>query len=490
LRRRWELQWKGSGPTPFCRGADGRAVVRSSIREFLASEFMAACGVPTTRAVATIAAGLGEERAVRPWYEAGEERMGWERCAITTRAAPSFVRVGHFEIWARRMAGALPGSKPEEARERLHELLAHAISREYPDVAARFGMAGGYSVQEAGKAGGEETVAEKAVRVPDEAILAFLEAVMGRLSDMIGGWMNVGYVQSNFNSDNVLVGGRTMDYGPFGYVDAYDPDWVMWIGGGKKFAFAQQPLACTANFATLASSVAILISDDAVLETVKTLPKRLLADLQDTVAAVWRRKLGFTARGTGDAAADAVWAEIGPQLAENVLDMLHVAEGDWTIFWRRLADLAKALDAPPLAAVDFESPGAAEEPRVAAALLAPLEDAWYGPLSGENSAMVVVVLVRWAAAIRRAGGEGSAGSGAAAAARMVAVSPRYVPREHLLVEAYSAVKDGDLAPLQRLQEVLLNPFEDGTAEQQREFDVKTPGKVRKLPGVCYMSCSS
>lgn len=251
----YELQLKGAGKTPFHRGADGRAVLRSSAREFLASEAMHWLGVPTTRALSLVVSGT--ETVQRPWYSESvvlkvpdmddprlqqfppEQRRGMlrsmrnqkadpnilisEPCAITCRVAPSFVRIGHLDLFARRATSILksnssPGDAPtlEENNKddshrnvnpnaspfdvstlqwrELEAMLWHACYREYRTAAY------------------DPFVEKKDVAGAAEV---FLERSADRISSMIGHWIRVGFTQGNFNADNCLVGGYTMDYGPF-----------------------------------------------------------------------------------------------------------------------------------------------------------------------------------------------------------------------------------------------------------------------------------
>lgn len=245
---RYELQLKGAGQTPFCRGADGRAVLRSSVREFLASEAMHHLGVSTTRALSLVVSE-GGDASTRPWYSDGSksrelpkmtdprlarytddqkreilsqlavqaktdpDMLVEEKCAITTRVATSFVRIGHLDLFARRAeeAAAEAGGKGkgkgkgkgirETQRYReLEDMMWHACYREFYDTAyAPFW--------------------EKKDAIG--AALALMEGALAGIAAMVGGWVRVGFVQGNFNADNCLVAGRTMDYGPFGFLDVY-----------------------------------------------------------------------------------------------------------------------------------------------------------------------------------------------------------------------------------------------------------------------------
>lgn len=254
---RFELQLKGSGATPFCRGGDGRTVLRSSIREFLASEAMHHLRVGTTRALCLIVSegekkkiffGLKNKKkegdiSLRPWYSDKQKAQsrtistddprlaGYseedkkeianqyniraksepdtvveEKCAVTTRVCRSFIRVGHLDLFARRVetikssADGSDGVKETPQYKELEDLLWHACYREfYSDAYAPF------------------------IEVKDAkgAALALMQGSMKKIAKMVAGWVRVGFVQGNFNADNCLLSGRTMDYGPFGFIDVY-----------------------------------------------------------------------------------------------------------------------------------------------------------------------------------------------------------------------------------------------------------------------------
>jgi len=238
---RYELQLKGAGQTPFCRGADGRAVLRSSIREFLASEAMHHLGISTTRALSLIVSEDGDT-SNRPWYsdnnnarelpsmddprlarydekqrreiisqlaaqqKSDPDMMVQEKNAITTRVASSFVRIGHLDLFARRVEMLSMKSKDNKdikqtsQYQELEDMMWHACYREYYNTA----YAPYYEKKDA-----------------KSAALALLDGAMNNIAKMVGGWIRVGFVQGNFNADNCLVGGRTMDYGPFGFLDIY-----------------------------------------------------------------------------------------------------------------------------------------------------------------------------------------------------------------------------------------------------------------------------
>jgi uncharacterized protein YdiU (UPF0061 family) len=220
--KRWEMQLKGGGPTPYCRGADGRAVLRSSVREFLAQELMHALGVPSSRSL-TLSMSRAES-VRRPWYTQNSRSLDPDilvdnPVAITTRVAPSFLRVGQLELFARRVRSqAHPGALNE-----LRLIVAHLIERNYrPEI-------------------------DPALEFSDQ-VVELADLFRGRLTALVANWMRVGYCQGNFNSDNCAAGGFTLDYGPFGFCELFDPRFQPWTGGGEHFSFFNQPLAAEANY--------------------------------------------------------------------------------------------------------------------------------------------------------------------------------------------------------------------------------------------------
>jgi len=478
--RRWEMQLKGGGPTPFCRGADGRAVLRSSIREFLASEAMHNLNVSTTRALSLVVSEGGDV-VRRPWYKpedaitggrdkismddprlarfdeatrrqiirqaASQQRdpdvMVVEACAITTRVAPSFTRIGHLDLFSRRAATAGPGTP--QHRE-LEQMVRHAIFREFPEVLEAHPGPGGEG-GEAGAAGG----------VAPEAAAAFLRASAAAISDMVAGWLRVGFCQGNFNADNCLVGGRTMDYGPFGWMDAYDPLFAKWVGSGEHFAFMNQPGAGVANFAVLAASVAPLLQGG------EAEAQRIVVEAQGVmdaaVADMWRRKLGLAADAPDARAAAAA-------LFDDHLEPLMragAAEVDYTLMWRQLAEVA----ALPQDAADAD-------------LFAPLRAAFYSAPDAAEVANWTAFLRRWRGTI--------GGDGAEAAARVRAESPKYILREWMLVEAYTAAKErGDFTLTHELFDLTAAPYAEGSDAMAAKYYRRAPDAALNAGGTAFMS---
>ena len=220
--RRFEMQLKGAGRTPYCRGADGRAVLRSSVREFLVQEHMHALGIPTSRSLSLFMSQ--SETVDRPWYLEGSnsqdpEVMVPNLVAISTRVAPSFIRVGQLELFGRRARSI---EHPTALKE-LQVLTAHLIEREYKndiDTTQPF----------------------------ESQLVALAAAFQDRLTSLVAHWIRVGYCQGNFNSDNCAAGGYTLDYGAFGFCELFDPAYQPWTGGGRHFSVFKQTVGAEKKF--------------------------------------------------------------------------------------------------------------------------------------------------------------------------------------------------------------------------------------------------
>jgi len=400
---RWELQLKGAGRTPFCRGGDGRAVLRSSIREFLASEAMHHLGVGTTRALCLVVSD--SETARRPKPEADLMGMQMESCAITCRAATSFLRVGHLELFGRRAANPPRGcGSAQDAVRSLEMLVDHALHRE-------FGIPPAEGV----------TAAERS--------WTLIKNTVERVANMTVQWLCVGFCQGNFNSDNCLLSGRTMDYGPFGFVERFDPRFGSWVGSGSHFAFMNQPQAGLMNMRSLTEALAPLLNEDEdqAWDAVKAL---YLQESEQAKTEMWRKKLGLRA-----------WSPEAAAMLSDLLRLMQESEADWTITWRQLA---ACLEVPqgssdedllqPIVSLQSESNGMKSQ-----------SEAW------------VLWLKRW---VTMVDGEGS---GRSVVARNIrTTSPKYVPREWMLKEAYTAAQQDDFSLVKELFDLFKHPY----AEQE------------------------
>ena len=298
--KRWEMQLKGGGPTPYCRGADGRAVLRSSVREFLAQEYMHALGVPTSRSLTLYVSQT--ETVSRPWYSQNSKSFDPDilvdnPVAISTRVAPSFLRVGQLELFARR---ARSNAHPK-ALEELRMIVAHLLEREY---LSEIDQSLHFAAQ----------------------IVELAKILSERLTSLIANWLRVGYCQGNFNSDNCPAGGYTLDYGPFGFCEIFDTEFQPWTGGGEHFAFFNQPLAAEANYQMFWAAVRPLLAEDAdALELLDNVRQGFAETMQQQLQTMWAAKLGL--------------AEFNPQLFNQLIKLMSQSEVDYTIFFRELSNI-------------------------------------------------------------------------------------------------------------------------------------------------------
>jgi uncharacterized protein YdiU (UPF0061 family) len=304
--KRWEMQLKGGGPTPYCRGADGRAVLRSSVREFLAQEYMHALGVPSSRSLTLYVSQ--SDTVVRPWYSPDSyvtepDILVDNPIAISTRVAPSFLRVGQIELFARRVRG----NAHPKAFEELRMIVSHLIEREYKseiDQGLPFA----------------------------EQLVELAKLFRQRLTSLVANWLRVGYCQGNFNSDNCAAGGFTLDYGPFGFCERFRPRFQPWIGGGEHFSFFNQPAAAEANYHMFWSAVRPLLEDNAeALEEFDEVREHFADVMQTQLQTMWTKKLGLSTYNR--------------ELVGKLLQLMNQTQVDYTIFFRELSHIPEDVSA-------------------------------------------------------------------------------------------------------------------------------------------------
>jgi uncharacterized protein YdiU (UPF0061 family) len=425
--RRWEMQLKGGGPTPYCRGADGRAVLRSSVREFLAQEFMHALGVPTTRSLTLFVSRA--ETVRRPWYAPGSQSFDPDilvdnPAAITTRVAPSFLRVGQLELFARRARSqAHPGALNE-----LRMIAAHLIERNYRQEI------------------------DPALEFSDQ-LVALAGLFQTHLTSLVAQWMRVGYCQGNFNSDNCAAGGFTLDYGPFGFCELFDLRFQPWTGGGEHFCFFNQPAAAEANYQMFWAALRPLLEGDtAALARFDQIREGFAAAMQRELEAMWARKLGLISHNS--------------ELMNELLQLMLRSRLDYTIFFRRLSQ----LPAQPQAAVGEQ--------------LSALKESFYQPSSGALDAQWCRWLENWRGEIT------AKGDLRETAAAMQRVNPAITWREWLIAPAYDQAAQGDTRALQELQAVFCHPYDAPARGLAATFDRLKPREFFNAGGISHYSCSS
>jgi len=405
---RWELQLKGAGPTPYSRHADGRAALRSSLREFVCSEAMHHLGVPTTRALCLIGTGEGVERDM--FYD-GNRKL--EPGAIVCRAAPSFIRFGNFE---------LPSSRGDLAL--LTQWVDFCISRDFPEIAS-------------------------AHAEPASARAAWFIEVCERTAVMVAHWLRVGFVHGVMNTDNLSILGLTIDYGPYGWLEDFEPSWTpnTTDGEGKRYGFGRQADIAHWNLGCLAQALAPLFGDHAPLHEGL---RRFGTQFNQSHNAMNAAKLGF-----------ASWQSDDATLLGDLYTLMQAAEMDMTLTFRALIDVLAPNNLDGLAA---------------------LEPAFYRT---ELRTKYAADIAEW---LTRYSERSSTENIAARRSRMLQANPLYVPRNYLAQRAIDAAEKGDLSELNALTEALRDPYTERA--QFARFALRRPEWARVRAGCSMLSCSS
>ncbi|MGB3313392.1 MAG: YdiU family protein, partial [Albidovulum sp.] len=364
---RYDIQLKGSGPTPYSRGGDGRAPLAAVLREYIVSEAMHTLGLPTTRALAAVTTG---EQVVRESFLPG---------AVLTRVARSHIRIGTFQFFAAR-----------QDVEALKLLVEHVLARHYPDAPGQ-----------------------------DNPALALLQQMIGAQAGLIAQWQLLGFIHGVMNTDNMLLSGETIDYGPCAFMDDFQPDKVYSsIDRAGRYAYNNQPGIAHWNLAALAQALLPALHEDqeqavALAQgAVDTFPEQFTQAHRAGLAI----KLGLVELRDSDQA-----------LADELFQLMAQHQLDFTLTFRRLADLA-------------------------------------GPTGGSNGTMVAGLfeipdpLLPWLARWReRLSAEQTTAT--ERQAQMYSANPVFIPRNHLVEEALqAATEQGDFAPFNALVDVLARPF--------------------------------
>lgn len=404
---RWELQLKGAGRTPYSRRADGRAVMRSSIREFIASEALHHLGVPTTRALCIIGTGDG---IYRDMFYNGNVKL--EPGAVVCRVSPSFVRFGTFQ---------LPASRGAEQNYLVKQLADYIIKHHMPQLSD-----------------------------DERPYLAFLREVTERTGELVALWQSIGFVHGVLNTDNMSILGLTIDYGPYGFLDRFDPNFTpnLTDADGRRYAFRSQPEVGQWNLVQLAN--ALLIAELVTKEEAEEVLTKYSLVLSQTYSQRMAAKLGLK---TADRT-----------LSSEFMQLMYNAGGDFTNTFRALGKIASTGDdessipAPLRAALSYE-------------LTPEAEAAW----------------LQWLRVYRlRLREEGVPDE--QRRRQQDAVNPKFIPRQHLLQVAIEAAELGDYSEVRLLQEVLRRPYEE-QPETDPRFCAPPPEEMIR-PGVCMLSCSS
>jgi len=308
-KERWEIQFKGAGKTPFSRTADGRKVLRSSIREYLCSEAMHYLGVPTTRAGTIV---TSDSRVVRDIYYTGNPIR--ERCTVILRIAPSFIRFGSFEIFKATDSETGRTGPSVGNVDLLRQLTNYCIETFFPAVAAAHPLS---ESQEQG---------EDVARYKE-----FFKEVVDRTITVAVHWQRVGFCHGVLNTDNMSILGLTIDYGPFGFMEAFDPGYIC-NGSDKdgRYTYEEQPRMCKWNCGKLAEALQPILPAGESKEILDTYD----ATFNERYNAMMLRKVGLIHTG-----------EEGDQgLVSELLTVMEKTGADWTGTFSLLTDLSSICD--------------------------------------------------------------------------------------------------------------------------------------------------
>ena len=421
--KRWEMQLKGGGRTPYCRGADGRAVLRSSIREFLAQEHMHALGIPTSRSLSLYTSQT--EKVRRPWFLNGSysrdpEVMIEEDVAITTRVAPSFLRVGQLELFARR---ARKNEHPK-AMEELEMIVLHLIDREYSDEIDT-----------------NSTIQEKVVLLARE--------FRSRLTSLVANWIRVGYCQGNFNGDNCAAGSFTLDYGPFGFIDMFDPKYQPWTGGGVHFSFLNQPQAAERNFQMFCKALEPLLeSHENELQELEEIRNDFSNVMQVEMIQMWTAKLGLQT--------------FNPTLFNELIKLMIETSVDYTIFFRELSSVPDDISV--------------------------LAKSFYGDSIYDKK--IIKSWSEWLQTWKSLINATTPESREKLSKEMKQINPKHTLREWFLVPAYKEAQKGNYTLIKELQEVMTDPYAECSSEIEEKYYREKPSEFFEIAGISHISCSS
>jgi uncharacterized protein YdiU (UPF0061 family) len=415
----WTLQLKGAGLTPYSRSADGLAVLRSSVREFLCSEAMFHLGVPTTRALSLILTG---EDVMRDMFYDGRPKA--EQGAIVCRVSPSFTRFGSFQIFTARNDIDL-----------LKQFVDFTIRSDFPHLL-------------------------KPNQQPNKKIvIQWFKEVCRLTAEMIIHWQRVGFVHGVMNTDNMSILGLTIDYGPYGWLDDYDPNWTpnTTDAGERRYRYSQQPEMALWNLLQLASAIYPLVEEEKPFQ-------QALAFYNQTFNEGWQNmmadKLGFISfEPTTD-----------KDLCQELLSLLAEVETDMTIFYRKLAR------------VETENN---DENLTVEQLIAPLIDSWYrmDALSNDYKLRFSKWLKKYSARLQK---DNSAPE--EKRRKMNAVNPKYVLRNYLSQIAIDKAEQGDFSEVNKLLDIMRHPYDEQL--ENEAYAMKRPDWARNKPGCSQLSCSS
>ncbi len=403
------LQLKGAGQTPYSRTADGLAVLRSSIREYLCAEAMHYLGVPTTRSLSLMLSG---DEVLRDILYNGNP--AYEKGAIVCRVAPSFIRFGSFEMLTAR-----------NELKNLKEFVEYNIKHYFPEIKGE----------------------------PKDQYIEFFKTVADKTREMILHWQRVGFVHGVMNTDNMSIHGITIDYGPYGWLENYDPNWTpnTTDSQNRRYRFGNQPQIAQWNLYQLANALYPLINEAAPLEKIL---ETFITDFDSDYKTMYLSKLGlFTSTETDD------------KLIAGLETILQLSETDMTIFYRNLSKITKEDSAEKS--------------------IEKIHDAFYIP--EEISGDILNSWTKWFTVyIERLKAEEL--SDVDRAEKMNVINPKYVLRNYMAQLAIDAADQEDYSLVDELFTLLQNPYNE-QPESEKWF-AKRPDWARSKVGCSMLSCSS
>ena len=408
-QQNYTLQLKGAGITPYSRRADGLAVLRSSIREHLCSEAMFHLGVPTTRSLSLILTGDEVLRDVM--YDGNPE---YEKGAVVCRVAPSFIRFGNFELFS-----------SQNDFKTLKDLTDFTIKYHFPTIAG----------------------------TNKESYIQFFTEVAVKTREMIVHWQRVGFVHGVMNTDNMSILGLTIDYGPYGWLEDYNPDWTPNTTDreNRRYRFGNQPQIALWNLYQLANALYPLIEEAAPLEAI-------LNDFQiayeEDYLKMMRAKLGLQLREEND-----------KQLIHLLIENLQLIETDMTIFFRKMSQVSKQHSVEEALEV--------------------IKDAFY-KVNDCTEDVTNTWLYWFTQYLNRLKQETFTDS--ERKILMNTVNPKYVLRNYMAQLAIEAAEKEDYSLISELHELLKRPYEEQVEKEQ--WFSKRPDWAREKIGSSMLSCSS
>lgn len=400
----WEMQLKGAGPTAYSRRADGRAVLRSSVREYLMSEAMHHLGIPTTRALSLVSTG---DKILRDMFYDGN--AAYEPGAIVMRVSESFLRFGSFEM---------PASRKET--ENLKNLVDWTIEKHFPHITG------------------------------ENKMLIWYKEVIERTAMLMVEWQRVGFVHGVMNTDNMSILGQTIDYGPFSFIDDYDPTFTPNTTDlpGRRYAFGNQPSIGYWNLGRLGSAILPLFEGPEDLEeALKTFEDIFWTNYYEMMG----NKLGL----------DKV-SEKDHDLIADFEKMLSEVKPDMTIFYQLLIDLPEVLKD------DHE-------------ILNHFSDSFYQTPEGNEKKILIDLINQYTG--RR---NENTISPKESRAKMSKANPRFILRNYLLHQAIEELEKGKNKLFEELRIALKDPY----SKKHDKFFAKRPDWATKKAGCSMLSCSS